>query len=87
MGWPLRHPDPVLVTGATALYLIAYAFKAWGWRRLFHEHERPTTGALAFAGGAACVGAIALPGRIDDAIRIAVVKRFPARGPGSARSA
>jgi hypothetical protein len=82
MGWPLRHADPVLVAGATALYLVAYAFKAWGWQRLFHEHERPTADALAFAGGAACVGGIALPGRIDDAIRIAVVKRFPGTRTG-----
>jgi hypothetical protein len=82
MGWPLRHADPVLVGGATLLYLVAYAFKAWGWQRLFHEHERPTADALAFAGGAACVGGIALPGRIDDAIRIAVIKRFPGTRTG-----
>jgi uncharacterized membrane protein YbhN (UPF0104 family) len=76
-GWPLHHADPVLVAGAALLFLVAYAFKAWGWQRLFHEYERPGAGALAFAGGAACVGGVALPGRIDDALRIAVVRRFP----------
>ena len=76
-GWPLRHADPVLAVAAAAFYLAAYAFKAWGWQRLFREPERPAAGALAFAGGAACVGGIALPGRVDDAIRIAVVKRYP----------
>jgi len=76
-GWPIRHADPVLATGSALLFLAAYAFKAWGWQRLFHAHERPAAGALACAGGAACVGGIALPGRVDDAIRIAVVKRFP----------
>jgi hypothetical protein len=76
-GWPIHHADPVLVTGSALLFLAAYAFKAWGWQRLFHAHERPGAGALAFAGGAACVGGIALPGRFDDALRIAVVKRFP----------
>ncbi len=81
-GWPLHHADPVLVAGAALLFLIAYAFKAWGWQRLFDEHERPTAGALAFAGGAACVGGIALPGRIDDAVRIAVVKRYPGTRTG-----
>jgi Lysylphosphatidylglycerol synthase TM region len=81
-GWPIHHADPVLVTGAALLFLAAYAFKAWGWQRLFHAHERPTAGALAFAGGAACVGGIALPGRVDDAIRIAVVKRFPGTKTG-----
>ena len=81
-GWPLRHADPVLVVASALLFLVAYAFKAWGWQRLFHEHERPTAGALAFAGGAACVGGIALPGRIDDAIRIAVVRRYPGARTG-----
>jgi Lysylphosphatidylglycerol synthase TM region len=81
-GWPLHHADPALVVGSSLLYLAAYAFKAWGWQRLFHAHERPAAGALAFAGGAACVGGIALPGRIDDAIRIAVVKRYPGTRAG-----
>ncbi|HYA09308.1 MAG TPA: lysylphosphatidylglycerol synthase domain-containing protein [Gaiellaceae bacterium] len=81
-GWPLRHADPVLVAGAALLYLAAYAFKAWGWQRLFHVSERPAAGALVFAGGAACVGGIALPGRIDDAIRIAAVKRYPGTRTG-----
>ena len=81
-GWPLHHADPVLVAGAALLYLAAYVFKAWGWQRLFHVSERPAAGALAFAGGAACVGGIALPGRIDDAIRIAVVKRYPGTKTG-----
>ena len=76
-GWPIHHADPGLVVGSALLFLAAYAFKAWGWQRLFHAHERPAAGALACAGGAACVGGIALPGRVDDAIRIAVVKRFP----------
>ena len=60
-GWPLHHAEPVLVTGAALLFLIAYAFKAWGWQRLFAADERPGAGALAFAGGAACVGGVACP--------------------------
>src|SRR6266699_3964323 len=40
-GWPLHHADPILVVSAALLFLIAYAFKAWGWQRLFNEHERP----------------------------------------------
>jgi len=81
-GWPIHHADPLLVVGSALLFLAAYAFKAWGWQRLFHAHERPTAGALAFAGGAACVGGIALPGRVDDAIRIAIVKRYPGTKTG-----
>ena len=76
-GFALRHADPLLLTGATLLFLIAYAFKAWGWQRLFAADDRPSSSALAFAGGAACVGGVALPGRLDDALRIACVKRFP----------
>lgn len=81
-GWPIHHADPVLASGAALLFLAAYAFKAWGWQRLFHVSERPTADALAFAGGAACVGGIALPGRVDDAIRIAIVKRYPGTTAG-----
>jgi hypothetical protein len=81
-GWPLHHADPILVGAAVFLYLIAYAFKAWGWQRLFPENERPAAGALAFAGGAACVGGVALPGRLDDALRIAAVKRYPGNRTG-----
>jgi hypothetical protein len=81
-GWPIHHADPLLVTCAALLFLAAYAFKAWGWQRLFHASERPTADALAFAGGAACVGGIALPGRVDDAVRIAIVKRYPGTKTG-----
>jgi hypothetical protein len=81
-GWPLHHADPILVGAAAALYLIAYAFKAWGWQRLFQEEDRPGASALAFAGGAACVGGVAMPGRVDDAIRIACVRRFPGTRAG-----
>jgi len=81
-GWPLHHADPILVGGAAALFLIAYAFKAWGWQRLFTEEDRPAAGALAFAGGAACVGGVAMPGRVDDAIRIACVRRYPGTRTG-----
>jgi len=81
-GWPLRHANLWLVGVAALLFLIAYVFKAYGWQRLFHEDERPAAGALAFAGGAACVGGVALPGRLDDAVRIACVKRFPGTRAG-----
>jgi hypothetical protein len=81
-GWPLHHADPILVGGAAFLFLIAYAFKAWGWQRLFREEDRPAAGALAFAGGAACVGGVAMPGRVDDAIRIACVRRYPGTTAG-----
>lgn len=76
-GWPFAGIDPLLAAGAGMLFLIAYAFKAWGWQRLFAPHERPGSMALAVAGGAACVTGTALPGRFDDAVRIAVVRRYP----------
>lgn len=78
-GWPLAEADPLLVLAAAILFLFAYAFKAWGWQRLFNEDERPEALTLAAAGGAASVGGVALPGRFDEAIRIAVVKRIPAK--------
>jgi uncharacterized membrane protein YbhN (UPF0104 family) len=81
-GWPLANADPVLVMAAGMLFLFAYAFKAWGWQRLFHEDERPEALTLAAAGGAASVGGVALPGRFDEAIRIAVVRRGPGTKSG-----
>jgi uncharacterized membrane protein YbhN (UPF0104 family) len=78
-GWPLAQADPLLMLAAAVLLLFAYAFKAWGWQRLFSEDERPEALTLAAAGGAASVGGVALPGRFDEAIRIAVVKRIPAK--------
>jgi uncharacterized membrane protein YbhN (UPF0104 family) len=81
-GWPLANADPVLVMAAGMLFLFAYAFKAWGWQRLFREGERPEALTLAAAGGAASVGGVALPGRFDEAIRIAVVRRGPGTKSG-----
>jgi hypothetical protein len=78
-GWPLANADPLLVIAAGILFLFAYAFKAWGWQRLFSEDERPEALTLAAAGGAASVGGVALPGRFDEAIRIAVVRRGPGK--------
>src|SRR6266550_653045 len=81
-GWPLANADPLLVVSAGILFLFAYAFKAWGWQRLFAEGERPQALTLAAAGGAASVGGVALPGRFDEAIRIAVVRRLPGKTAG-----
>jgi uncharacterized membrane protein YbhN (UPF0104 family) len=78
-GWPLQGADVTLVAAAGVLFLAAYAVKAVGWHRLFAPHERPQALALAVAGGAASVTGMALPGRFDDAVRIAVVRRFPGR--------
>ncbi len=78
-GWPLANADPLLVVAAGILLLFAYAFKAWGWQRLFPEGQRPEALTLAAAGGAASVGGVALPGRFDEAIRIAVVRRGPGK--------
>ncbi len=81
-GWPLAHANPGLVVAAAFLFLAAYAFKAWGWQRLFSPAERPQALNLAAAGGAASVGGVALPGRFDEAIRIAVVRRLPGKTAG-----
>lgn len=75
VGWPLAHADFLLVAFSGVLFLLAYAFKAYGWRRLFAPHERPRSLTLAAAGGAACVSGAALPGRFDDVVRVAVVRR------------
>jgi uncharacterized membrane protein YbhN (UPF0104 family) len=81
-GWPIKHANPLLVAAAGFLFLGAYGFKALGWRRLFAKGEQPDALGLAAAGGAAAVGGIALPGRFDEAIRIAVVRRYPGTRSG-----
>lgn len=76
-GWPLANADYSLVAASGLCFVLAYAFKAYGWQRLFAEHERPNSLSLAAAGGAASVTGAALPGRFDDVVRVAVVRRFP----------
>jgi len=77
-GWPLVNADFELVAAAGGFFLLSYAFKAFGWQRLFAPSQRPHKMALAAAGGAAAVGGAALPGRFDDVVRVAVVRRFGA---------
>jgi uncharacterized membrane protein YbhN (UPF0104 family) len=74
-GWPIHHANVWLVILTVEIFLAAYAFKAWGWQRLFRSERRPAMVTLAAAGGAASVGGIALPGRFDELLRIAVVRR------------
>jgi hypothetical protein len=76
-GWPLSHASPLLVALAGVLFLVAYPVKAFGWSRLFRKDERPRSSTLAAAGGAASITGIALPGRFDDVVRVAVVRRYP----------
>jgi uncharacterized membrane protein YbhN (UPF0104 family) len=74
--WPLSRGDPGLLVAAGALSLLGYGFKAFGWQQLFATHERPQPLALAAANGGASITALALPGRFDDIVRIAIVRRF-----------
>jgi len=74
--WPLTRGHPGLLVAAGALSLLGYAFKAYGWQQLFAPHERPQPLALAAANGGASITALALPGRFDDIVRIAIVRRF-----------
>jgi hypothetical protein len=73
---PFSRGHPGLLVAAGALSLLGYAFKAYGWQQLFTPHERPPPLALAAANGGASVTALALPGRFDDVVRIAIVRRF-----------
>ena len=77
-SWPLFRAQPGLLAAAAALSLLGYVFKAYGWRQLFPADERPQPLALAAANGGASITALALPGRFDDVVRIAIVRRFRA---------
>jgi len=74
--WPLSRGHPGLLVAAGVLSLLGYTFKAYGWHQLFAIDERPRPLALAAANGGASITALALPGRFDDIVRIAIVRRF-----------
>ncbi len=84
-SWPLSGGDPGLLVAAGLLLLLAQALKAFGWARLFRPEERPTSLALAAGNGGAALVGVVLPGRFDDAMRIAVVRRYP-RCPAGVRA-
>jgi uncharacterized membrane protein YbhN (UPF0104 family) len=77
IGWPLEGANPRLVALAGVLFLLSFAFKASGWQRLFAPRERPRRAALAAAAGAGSVSGAALPPRLDDVVRVLVVRRYP----------
>src|SRR5213076_2958857 len=76
-SWPLSDGEPGVLVAAGLLLLGAQALKAFGWARLFSLEERPTPLALAAGNGGAALIGVVLPGRFDDAMRIAVVRRYP----------
>ena len=76
-SWPLTSGDRGVLAAAAVLLLLAQALKAFGWGRLFAADERPKPLALAAGNGGASLIGVLLPGRFDDAMRIAVVRRYP----------
>ncbi|MGZ4307939.1 MAG: lysylphosphatidylglycerol synthase domain-containing protein [Gaiellaceae bacterium] len=76
-SWPLASGDPGVLAAAGLLLLLAHVFKAYGWGRLFTPDERPKVLALAAGNGGAALIGVVLPGRFDDAMRVAVVRRYP----------
>ena len=76
-SWPLAAGQPAVLVGAGLLLLLAQGFKAYGWARLFAPGERPGIFALAAGNGGAALIGVLLPGRFDDAMRVAVVRRYP----------
>lgn len=77
MDWPLSRGNPGLLIAAGALSLLGYGFKAYGWQRLFASEVRPQSLALAAASGGASVTGLVLPGRLDDVVKVAIVRRYP----------
>jgi len=76
-SWPLSRGEPGLLVAAGLLLLLAQALKAFGWARLFTNRERPSPVALVAGNGGAALIGVVLPGRFDDAMRIAIVRRYP----------
>jgi hypothetical protein len=76
-AWPLSGGEPGVLVAAGVLLLLAQGLKAYGWGRLFAPGERPKPLALAAGNGGAALIGVMLPGRFDDAMRVAVVRRYP----------
>ena len=76
-SWPLSSGRPSLLVTIGLLLIVAQALKAYGWGRLFTPEERPKVVALAAGNGGAALIGVVLPGRFDDAMRVAVVRRYP----------
>ena len=76
-SWPLSRGQPSVLVAVGLLLLLAQGFKAVGWGRLFAAGERPRPLALAAGNGGAALIGVVLPGRFDDAMRVAVVRRYP----------
>jgi uncharacterized membrane protein YbhN (UPF0104 family) len=76
-SWPLSRGNPAVLVVAGLLLILAHGLKALGWGRLFPPAERPPPLALIAGNGGAALAGVVLPGRFDDAMRVAVVRRFP----------
>jgi hypothetical protein len=76
-SWPLASGNPALLVAAGLVLVLAQILKAYGWGRLFTVDERPKVLALAAGNGGAALMGVVLPGRFDDAMRVAVVRRYP----------
>ena len=74
-SWPLVNGHPGVLAAAGLLFLLAGALKIYAWRALFSADERPRTLALAAGSGGASVVSVALPARLGDAARVAIVRR------------
>ena len=77
MPIPFSRGQPALLVSVALLFLVAFLLKACGWGRLFTAGERPGPLSLAAAGGGASVMGVVLPGRFDELVRIAILRRFP----------
>jgi hypothetical protein len=74
-SWPLVHGHPAVLAAAGLLFVLAGALKIYAWRALFSADERPRTLALAAGSGGASLVSVALPSRLGDAARVAIVRR------------
>ena len=74
--WPLTLGPLTLLVAAALLSVLGYVLKAYGWRQLFVTQERPKALALVAANGGASITALALPGRFDDVVRVAIIRSF-----------
>jgi hypothetical protein len=75
-SWPLERADTLGVVLAAISYLASYLFRAFGWKALFAEDQRPDGArCLASCGAAAASGSV-LPFRLDYIVKLGVLTKL-----------
>ncbi len=75
-GWPLGEADLTLVAASVSFLVCGSIVRAFSWRKLFPEKERPDTNIILLGVGASGASSPFLPARLDCAVKVALINRL-----------